>query len=765
MATYVYDDFRVTLTPRSDGTYDVRAVDDTGVETVGTFRLPLTDDDLAGAVRGAVEHARGGDTTRDIGGAGPPALDAEHVGAALADALLTGPVGAAYDRARAAAASAGRGLRLSLSLAGAPALLSVPWEFVYKRPRFLASQRQTPLVRLLDTGARPSAAVIDSTVRILGVIASPRDLAPLEVDKERQGVELAVAKVRQLGRVQLDWLEPATPKVLREALRDGSYHVLHFVGHSDFTPSGDGVLYLENADGQSSAVDETLFANLLSDQDQLRLVVLNSCEGARTTLTDPYAGVATTLISLGVPAVVAMQFEISDRAAIVFAEELYTNLIGRQDPIDAAVAEARKAVYSQVDPIEWATPVLFVRDPEVELFRFGVPAAPLPPPPPPGLPTLDRGVVADHAPRRGRGLIAALVVGAVVVAAAAAVFALTRADGDDASGTTTVPVSTGPQPRPRTGFHAVQVLEPDGDVHMLNHDPGTGFVDAATSHGGAHDTEPDWDRATNRLAFSRAEPSPSCTGICYVVPNDATGDGGKQVAQLVPFVDGRRQHAPAWSTGSTLYYARSAGCSPGPGCAEEVRRARFEAAADGTGFGDALTVAGEVVVATGFEDIRDLDADPQDPDAFVVATAGGVTAARGGVQQELATTIDVSGVTFTPDGNRLVAVGAEGGRSTLAIWNRDGTPLDTVDVATAAGTFASAGGVLPGLRPERAVAMSITPDAEGGRVLVLLDDPDDAAPPVLATVEITEQGSATIISSAGFPIDVLRQGEVQAVAR
>ena len=56
----------------------------------------------------------------------------------------------------------------------------------------------------------------------------------------------------------------------------------------------------------------------------------------------------------------------------MFAEELYTNLIGRQDPIDAAVAEARKAVYSEVDAIEWATPVLFVRDPDVELFRFDV---------------------------------------------------------------------------------------------------------------------------------------------------------------------------------------------------------------------------------------------------------------------------------------------------------------------------------------------------------------------------------------------------------
>ena len=131
-----------------------------------------------------------------------------------------------------------------------------------------------------------------------------------------------------------------------------------------------------------AAVDGTELANLLADQTSLRLVVLNSCEGARTTLTDPYAGVATTLVQLGVPAVVAMQFEISDEAAILFAEELYTNLIGRQDPIDAAVAEARKAIYIELGTIEWATPVLFMGDVDVELFRFEVAAAPLPPPPP-----------------------------------------------------------------------------------------------------------------------------------------------------------------------------------------------------------------------------------------------------------------------------------------------------------------------------------------------------------------------------------------------
>ncbi len=341
--------------------------------------------------------------TRDVGGDGPPTMDAEHLGGALADALLCSDVGAAYEQATNRAAANGRGVRLTLSLAETPALLSVPWEFLYRRPRFLASQRRTPLVRLLETGSLVPPPTIDAKVRMLAVVASPSDLPPLDVESERRRIEQVVAGMAAAERVELDWLDPATPRALRHALRDGNYHVLHYVGHSAFTANGDGMLYLEqDADGRSVGVDSTLFANLLSDQDRLRLVVLNSCEGARTTLTDPYAGVATTLIQLGVPAVVAMQFEISDDAALLFAEELYTNLVGRQDPIDAAVAEARKAVYTEIDAIEWATPVLFVRDPDVELFRFEVPAAPLPPPPPTGLRREEVAPVGapDHEVRR-----------------------------------------------------------------------------------------------------------------------------------------------------------------------------------------------------------------------------------------------------------------------------------------------------------------------------------------------------------------------------
>ena len=71
---------------------------------------------------------------------------------------------------------------------------------------------------------------------------------------------------------------------------------------------------------------------------------------------------ADTLVRRGIPAVVAMQFEVSDNAAVEFAPALYGALAAGR-PIDAAVTEARKAMYT-VSPLEWATPVRQVRPEE-----------------------------------------------------------------------------------------------------------------------------------------------------------------------------------------------------------------------------------------------------------------------------------------------------------------------------------------------------------------------------------------------------------------
>ncbi len=75
-----------------------------------------------------------------------------------------------------------------------------------------------------------------------------------------------------------------------------------------------------------------------------RLAVLNACEGARQSSTDPFSGVAQALVQQGLPAVVAMQFEITDVAAQLFSQDFYAALADNY-PIDAALAQARLGVF------------------------------------------------------------------------------------------------------------------------------------------------------------------------------------------------------------------------------------------------------------------------------------------------------------------------------------------------------------------------------------------------------------------------------------
>ena len=448
MAAYEYDDFWVEFSPRAGGGYSVAARAPDGETSKASFQLPFTNEQLEAAVR-TLGYTRSA-TTRDIGEVSTERrLTAEQLGGELADALLVGPTGDLYNQARSAAIAKGHGVRLWLSLGKAPGLLSVPWEFLYLQPTFLASQRKTPIVRFLSTHAPVAPRRIENTVRILGVVASPDGLPKLDVAQERKRVDDALGKARQDREVTIDWLDPATRKELRLALQQGEYHILHFVGHSGYVAESDvahgggggGVLFLENENRSAAQVSDAQLVNLLADQDSLRLVVLNSCEGARTSAMDPFAGIATSIVALGIPAVVAMQFEISDEAAITFAEELYQSLIARQDPIDVAVAEARKAVFTEVNETEWATPVLFLRNEDGRLFDFA--------------PVAEAGVAATAAgakagaPAVDDGIAAAAAAGGVAAnagsatagggstaaaAAGAAVAAGTVTAGDAAAG-------------------------------------------------------------------------------------------------------------------------------------------------------------------------------------------------------------------------------------------------------------------------------------------------------------------------------------------
>ncbi len=383
-----YSELRVRLEPADSepGSYDVLATGPSG-ETTGQFRLPLSKLELENI---ALRLSRGRSVVRRVDS---PELElVRGLGGSLFEALFSGKVRDLYRDSIAVAREEGRGLRVTLALTGAPELMHVPWEYLYDDPGFLSISTWTPVVRYLDLprGRRPLA--VTGPLQILAVVSGPSDVVELDAGREQATLEQALAELTAKGALEIHWLQSATLPELQRELRKRDHHIFHFIGHGGYDSAlDDGVLLFEDEAGQSRRVTGAQLGTMLADETTLRLAVLNSCEGARTSSDDPFAGTAASLVHREIPAVVAMQFEITDRAAVVFGGEFYAALADGY-PVDSALAEARKAIFADQNDVEWGTPVLFMRVADGRIFDVAVDPAsekpvlpettPVVPPPP-----------------------------------------------------------------------------------------------------------------------------------------------------------------------------------------------------------------------------------------------------------------------------------------------------------------------------------------------------------------------------------------------
>ena len=118
---------------------------------------------------------------------------------------------------------------------------------------------------------------------------------------------------------------------------------------------------LADEQGRTDLRSTQEISRMLADHPALRLAVLNACEGAQSGTQTLYASIAENLVRRGLPAVLAMQYAITDNAAVEFSRSFYGALANGL-PVDTASAEARKAMsLAAPDSWEWATPVLFLR--------------------------------------------------------------------------------------------------------------------------------------------------------------------------------------------------------------------------------------------------------------------------------------------------------------------------------------------------------------------------------------------------------------------
>jgi hypothetical protein len=379
-----YLDFALHLEPLAAGEIEVRVSSPAG-EDRERIRLPFTAAELDGlaaslspAVRGAQPPGAG--AVRD---ACPPpgmaaARDPLRTGEELGQALLSGRVLELYRESLGLVRGKGLRLRIHLDLARPEAarLGGVPWELIRPAGREpLSLSLRSPIVRYLEAAGPVLPAPFEGPLRILVVVASPRGYAPLDLPRERARI---LENWGARGGVEVDFLEAPSLRRLSDSLLARTRHVIHFMGHGCFEPaSGAGALVFEGEHGEPELVRGEALAARLPAPRQPLLVVLNACDTARQTArdgVDPFAGVAAALVKGGLLAVVAMQFPVSDAAALAFSDGLYRSL-ALGSGLEAAVTVGRLAIAEDPGSFEWATPALFLRTARAVELPFVTPRA------------------------------------------------------------------------------------------------------------------------------------------------------------------------------------------------------------------------------------------------------------------------------------------------------------------------------------------------------------------------------------------------------
>ncbi|CAM5353824.1 hypothetical protein SABIM44S_00869 [Streptomyces abikoensis] len=310
------------------------------------------------------------------------------VGEQLFRTVFDARLRALYLASRQRAAERDQALRVVLRIR-APELAALPWELLHDEELGGYLCLHQPLVRYVDLPEPLAPLRSGPPLKILGMTSLPRSRAPLDAESERAALAVALRPLTERGLVDLDWVAGRTADDLSRRLLRGC-HVLHFIGHGAYDAERrEGMLTLAGADGREHHLHASALASLLSvARPKPQLVVLNSCQSGMGNSEDLFSSTAAVLVRT-VPAIVAMQFAVTDKAATRFAASFYQALAGGRS-VDEAVRVGRIAlVVDKDDSLEWATPVLYLRGGDARLFDMPEPGE-------------DRGPAAKREPAGGR---------------------------------------------------------------------------------------------------------------------------------------------------------------------------------------------------------------------------------------------------------------------------------------------------------------------------------------------------------------------------
>ncbi len=296
--------------------------------------------------------------------------DPPTYGKKLSEYLFADPSArSAFDQARTSAQTLDAPIRLRLLIgASAPELHSLRWETLMdpldNSP--LTTSENILFSRYLSSlDWRPVKLRPKGKLRALVLIANPSDLAdynlaPVDVESElaRAKNGLGESLVMEIPGEGND--KRATLDNLIESLRhpeSGGFDIVYLVCHGAMVKD-EPWIWLESEEGKVSRISGNELVTRLNELTQRpRLIVLASCQSAGSSAGDALSALGPRLAQSGIPAVIAMQGNISMETVAEFIPVFFTEL-NRDGQIDRAMAVGRGKVRKQAD---YWMPVLFMR--------------------------------------------------------------------------------------------------------------------------------------------------------------------------------------------------------------------------------------------------------------------------------------------------------------------------------------------------------------------------------------------------------------------
>ncbi|MFN6478262.1 CHAT domain-containing protein [Nostoc sp. DedQUE07] len=265
---------------------------------------------------------------------------------------------------------------LNLCFIGPRNYLGMPYELLYGADpwavRYPISRRVTDVD--VSTKTQSFGTLVSDLVRnqeslkVLLIASNTGGINPdTEIKVLAEKIQQKADVIRLKVQIELVPTESASIQKVEQLLKQCSYHIIHYAGHSYFdqaTGEGSGLIFWEHPEnrGSKQRLTARALSQLLRDSQTI-LFYLSSCVGAAVggehlLRGNDYLGIMDAIIQAGIPTVLGYRWYVTDSGARQFATKFYESLLETQSPNRAALY-ARQDIYRRNAMDEtWISPIL-----------------------------------------------------------------------------------------------------------------------------------------------------------------------------------------------------------------------------------------------------------------------------------------------------------------------------------------------------------------------------------------------------------------------